>query len=234
MFREANTDETKWVRAPIISYLQACPLPIAQDHIEELREIDPDAVKRAEMLADLDWDDEETDDWEEEEESNDAADEDLEKAFAEEANSSTEDNTGAAADNTGDDDGNSESSDDDGGEANSPADGGSDDSGDGGSPVSTWANGSDEIVAGDHVRVAVETATSGEAARFVSTRTPPDVSNSPEREQLADAATATPLATVGPALPSNMMILGVAFVVCVLLFALCWSVLNGWFEKLLF
>lgn len=61
MFREANSDDTKWVRTPIISYLQACPLPVAKQHIATLREIDPQAVERAEMLADIDWADDEED-----------------------------------------------------------------------------------------------------------------------------------------------------------------------------
>ena len=43
-----NADETSaWVRVPVINYLRVCPLPEAKDKIEELRQIDPDAVKRA-------------------------------------------------------------------------------------------------------------------------------------------------------------------------------------------
>lgn len=58
MFRDCDTDETRWVRTPIISYLQACPKEEARSHIAELREIDPNAAKRADMLAELDWGDE--------------------------------------------------------------------------------------------------------------------------------------------------------------------------------
>lgn len=40
-------ENSSWVRAPIIRYLRACPLPIAKDKIEELKLIDADAVKYA-------------------------------------------------------------------------------------------------------------------------------------------------------------------------------------------
>ncbi|MBX9790943.1 MAG: hypothetical protein K2Y37_18650 [Pirellulales bacterium] len=46
LFKNA-TDETNWVRVPVIHFLKACPLPEAKAHIDELAKIDPDAVKRA-------------------------------------------------------------------------------------------------------------------------------------------------------------------------------------------
>ncbi|HBE66890.1 MAG TPA: hypothetical protein DDW52_01945 [Planctomycetaceae bacterium] len=46
LFKEA-TDETSWVRVPVINYLRACPKPKAKEYLEELKEIDPDAFKRA-------------------------------------------------------------------------------------------------------------------------------------------------------------------------------------------
>ncbi|HWC88057.1 MAG TPA: hypothetical protein VG433_00315, partial [Pirellulales bacterium] len=45
-FKNAD-EESIWVRVPVISYLQACPLPKAKQYIAELAQIDPDAVKRA-------------------------------------------------------------------------------------------------------------------------------------------------------------------------------------------
>jgi hypothetical protein len=50
MFKDAD-DETNWLRVPVITYLQECPLPEAKQHIAELSEIDPDAVRRAEFFA---------------------------------------------------------------------------------------------------------------------------------------------------------------------------------------
>ena len=46
LFKNA-TDETNWVRVPVIHFLKACPLPEAKARIDELAKIDPDAVKRA-------------------------------------------------------------------------------------------------------------------------------------------------------------------------------------------
>jgi hypothetical protein len=46
LFKNA-TEESNWVRVPVINYLRACPLPEAKAQIDELAQIDPDAVKRA-------------------------------------------------------------------------------------------------------------------------------------------------------------------------------------------
>lgn len=46
LFKEADKS-TSWVRVPVVNFLRACPLPEAQEHLEELAKIDPDAVKRA-------------------------------------------------------------------------------------------------------------------------------------------------------------------------------------------
>ena len=78
IFREATTEETSWVRTPIISYLEACPHEKAKQYLAEFCEMDPDAAARARMMAEIDWDDEE-DDWgEEEEEEEEGTEENLE------------------------------------------------------------------------------------------------------------------------------------------------------------
>ena len=46
LYRTAN-DEANWVRVPIVNYMRACPLPEAEGIVQQLREIDPDAVRRA-------------------------------------------------------------------------------------------------------------------------------------------------------------------------------------------
>lgn len=58
MFKDADED-TSWVRVPIASYLRACPKPEAKHHIAELQKIDPDSVKRADFFLMLDGDEEE-------------------------------------------------------------------------------------------------------------------------------------------------------------------------------
>ena len=50
MFKDAEQDNN-YVRVPIISYLRACPLPEAQQYLTELAQLDPDAVRRADFFA---------------------------------------------------------------------------------------------------------------------------------------------------------------------------------------
>ncbi len=49
MFKDAD-DNSNWLRTPVINYLRACPRPEAAGYIEELRKIDPDAVRRADFF----------------------------------------------------------------------------------------------------------------------------------------------------------------------------------------
>ncbi len=61
MFKEADAD-SNWLRVPVITYLRACPKPEAKQYIEELRKIDPESVQRADFFlgvgdSDDDWDD---------------------------------------------------------------------------------------------------------------------------------------------------------------------------------
>jgi hypothetical protein len=65
MFKEAD-EESNWLRVPVVTYLRACPKPEAKGYIEELRKIDPEAVQRADFFlgvgdGDDDWDDEPAD-----------------------------------------------------------------------------------------------------------------------------------------------------------------------------
>ncbi len=46
LFKSAD-EKSSWVRVPVINYLRACPLPVAAEQLEELKELDPDAFKRA-------------------------------------------------------------------------------------------------------------------------------------------------------------------------------------------
>lgn len=46
LFRSAD-EKSSWVRVPVINYLRACPLPAAEASLNELKEIDPAAFKRA-------------------------------------------------------------------------------------------------------------------------------------------------------------------------------------------
>lgn len=46
LFKTAD-DKSSWVRVPVINYLRACPLPVAEQKLNELKELDPAAFKRA-------------------------------------------------------------------------------------------------------------------------------------------------------------------------------------------
>ncbi len=46
LFKSAD-EKSSWVRVPVINYLRACPLPAAETRLDELKEIDPAAFKRA-------------------------------------------------------------------------------------------------------------------------------------------------------------------------------------------
>ncbi len=61
LFKTAD-NQHKWVRVPIIQYLQECPEPAAKTHLAELALLDPDSVKRASFLSNFDFGDEDFDD----------------------------------------------------------------------------------------------------------------------------------------------------------------------------
>lgn len=46
LFKSAD-EKSSWVRVPVINYLRSCPLPEAAKQLEELKELDPAAYKRA-------------------------------------------------------------------------------------------------------------------------------------------------------------------------------------------
>jgi len=49
LFQQAD-EESNWVRVPIVNYMRACPLEEAIEAIKKLEEIDPEAVKRANIF----------------------------------------------------------------------------------------------------------------------------------------------------------------------------------------
>jgi len=52
LFKNAD-DDTSWLRQPIARYLMQCPLPEAQQHLEELRKIDAEAIEQASSVQAL-------------------------------------------------------------------------------------------------------------------------------------------------------------------------------------
>ncbi len=53
MFKDPTANPT-WIRVPIFRYLMECPLPQAKVHLEELKQLDPDAYQRAVFLSKMD------------------------------------------------------------------------------------------------------------------------------------------------------------------------------------
>jgi hypothetical protein len=208
MFK-ATDDQTKWIRVPIVNYLMACPLPEAKTYVEELRKLDPNSVRRAEMMADFDLDD--------------AAD----------AAAPDEPSGGAA-----------KSSETPGA---TPAKPPAKDGGDGASiPSSPDSDSTDESVprvTGSRPvsRYAIDIPVSGTVpGRFVSTVPPvtPAVAEDGPTDGAADAETRPTTGRLGdaqrPAPARTWTILVSSFVGSGVLFVLMWSILCGWFDRLLF
>jgi len=61
IFKDSSDDDS-WIRVPIASYLMACPLPAAKKHLKDLEAIDKASIARAKFLDGLDFDDDEDDD----------------------------------------------------------------------------------------------------------------------------------------------------------------------------
>lgn len=57
LFREAKNDSI-WLRVAIFQYLQTCPLPAAKTKLDELGKLDPKALKRATFFGDFGFTDE--------------------------------------------------------------------------------------------------------------------------------------------------------------------------------
>ncbi|MDG1872647.1 MAG: hypothetical protein P8J27_01955 [Mariniblastus sp.] len=73
MFKEADP-ESNWLRVPVITYLRACPKPEAKTYIAELQKIDPEAVQRADFFLGFDDDEDDWDDDTDDEDKTDDAD----------------------------------------------------------------------------------------------------------------------------------------------------------------
>ncbi len=211
MFKECDSDETRWVRTPIISYLQACPKSEAKTYIEELREIDPDAAKRAEMLAELDWGDDDDDDWDDDSEAEESADDTpaQPKPIPESSTPPKQESKGSGGSDQGQlSAGESEIRTSRPGEAVSlvlkP-------------PVDRY--------------ISTELPSSAASEPQDAADRDQDLGNS----QLArrSVANAPPVAVIVPATPSAIMMLLSALGICGILFLLLWSVLNGTFHRLI-
>ncbi len=239
MFKDCDSDETRWVRTPIISYLQACPHEQAKQHIQTLREIDPDAAKRADMLAELDWGDED-DDWGDEKDtapSQEASDKQPPQPLPE---STADTKQGAGPDGktsqkTGKDKTGKDKTGKDKTGKDKTGDKSGDKSADGpdGSQGLSWAVPNPRRSAYVTTSTAVPSADSSATEVLSGTESPRSLDLS-SNQQLAQRLPATPpAALMVPTTPSTMVILLSVIGICGLLFLLLWTVLDGKFVRLI-
>ena len=227
MFKEAD-DETNWLRVPVITYLRACPKPEAKQYIEELRKIDPDAVRRADFFLDFDDDEEGWGDEEEEEEA-DNANEKAETDPTEKGGTDKQKTPPAKA--------NEKAS-----EGGSKGDGGnvqrlsyqaiSTQITDESTPPSQPHTVKKPIVDGTNGTRQMNTDPAVAVSNSGATVTPEVKVESPKIAQAATAATPVAAATTG--LERTWQIILIPMAVSLIIFVLLWSVFNGWFERLIY
>lgn len=214
MFKESD-DDKRWLRVPIISYLIACPLPEAKGHLAELEKLDPAAVQRARLFGQGFDDDEEDDDdfeYETEEQSQEQSQhqDDGEIDWENKNEAKGEDGEGVKKQEA----------------ANADA-----------SPPSQATE--VPVVA---YKVPIETPKSslGNGATDVSQNavqtadvtTDLDVAHAVSPPNISDNAGKPPIAALVPYL--QLKIIFIPLIVSIVLFALLWSVVSGFFQRLIF
>lgn len=250
MFKEADED-SNWLRVPVISYLNECPKPEAKAYLAELEKIDPDAVRRAAMFSSVF--DEFDDDADDETDVDDADDDETESSASPDETSAGQSTTASdtqfvsiqsdgfrettsgqsdrrhtvrrvsatdigedtkvalsglptVADKDSDDTEATETAEPDAPEANNP----------------DPSNVAETVIA--------ESFTRGQPDQLLkeSDSTPDAVARN------LPAAETVPVAATQPVYNLTLAIILVPMASSVLIFALLWSVVNGWFERLIF
>ena len=224
MFKDAD-DESNWLRVPVITYLRECPKPEAAAYIEELAKIDPDAVTRADFFS------QSLDGFGEEDDSDDEMADD---ETAEESDATAEENTPVADENS-----KLETSKLQGRSVTEPS----------GTQetfaisqtsvkhtvmrIPTEPTDSDEIAQA----LAVNSFDSANVATVATTTAANPVSEVAAGGTAAPAIAGQPAAPVAAMQVSRKLTLGIIFIpmaVSVVLFVVLWSVVSGWFERLIF
>jgi len=220
MFRDA-AGETKWVRTPIASYMFECPGDNAEALVKEFREIDADAVNRAELMANFDaFDDLDLDD-------------DDEVSGEESDDESGKGGVGAGVDSDGDTgDGNTGDGDTGDGDTGDGDSGSKDSVDDSLTVLNVNANQIDDE--SFFVSVDAPTVANSDVGEKTSVNRVSNGTSTTSKTSLAqNAPSAAPLAAVSSPLHWSVVI-GASLLVSLTLFALLWSVINGWFERLIF
>lgn len=225
MFKDADAD-SNWLRVPVITYLRACPKPEAKQYIEELRKIDPESVQRADFFlgvgdSDDDWDD--APETEEQEKEEKIEDKDGKAGTEDETDKHVVKKVTLVPDDRD----------------NLPADTFATEADVANSSFVQTASGTEAVAkSNDSVPPAVATANLATQPNPNST-----VFVSSTAESMAAQTTPAPVAQsvtstapVAAATPANLTwpIILIPMAVSVAIFLLLWSVVNGWFERLIF
>ena len=262
MFKEAD-DESNWLRVPVITYLRACPKPEAQRYIDELQKIDPEAVERADFFLGFDQNDDEEDGWGDGEDSSDVNEEkpDEEKVKSKtESETETDTNSESDADDgshvvrkvpipkgsiSNESNSNSDATQAIGTFAN--------DSVNEPNTETTFAETQTSFVSSEPAAESPELATNSGVnemepdppvnsepsvnpipSTFVSSNSTESLSQ-PVETQVAQSVTPEPnLVAATPQVNLTLPIIFVPMVISGIIFILLWSVVNGWFERLIF
>ena len=219
MFKEADPD-SNWLRVPVITYLRACPKPEAAAYIEELGKIDPEAVERADFFLGFDDDDEDDDDEDDDDEEDGEEEDDDESTPVinqqSELETSSNQNTPATTNDTHV-------------VQKIPVNASQDLT-----PVVVATSAVEAIADGQPGNLAnLNVPVNSQPEAFVSTEAG---SMSAQSSPVVAQAAPAPASTVVVAKVPNLTwpIIFVPMAISVLLFLLLWSVVNGWFERLIF
>ena len=226
LFKQAQDNDSSWLRVPVITYLRACPRPEAKTYIEELRKIDPDAVARADFFLNFE---EGGDDWDDDDP---AADPDADAPSPGESDSEpVEQDT-----------------------REKPIEGGGTAGADPASPAGKDPGENDHVpVEFQPVRVqkpplpedatftvapadgvdpnpsdAIDVSTMGPTGSMSATSVPSTARGT------SRPIPPTPVAASSPRISPSWQIILIPMAFSVAIFVLMWSVLNGWFERLIY
>ena len=227
MFKDAD-EETNWLRVPVITYLRACPKPEAKDYIEELAKIDPDAVRRADFfIGGFEDDDDEEDDEEESDVTAKSEDSDESAEPAEAGDASENDDTSSGSE----DESKTTSFFEDNLESHVVLKVPVDSQNDLGKTTPTDTG---TLAIDEETEPNLPVVSNPSPSTFVTNPTA-NPGSSPGAEQVAQALpTQPPVATVAPSPDLTWSIIFVPMGVCLIIFVLLWSVVNGWFERLIY
>ncbi len=249
MFKEAEED-SNWLRVPVITYLRACPMPQADAHIEELRKIDPEAVKRADFFLGFD---EEEDDWGDED---DTPEEDTKDKETSDKETSDKDAVEDEDESTGEQDSTKKDANVTFASSTSQtyvakkvpldetlelqSENSSEIQGDSAQGTFATYPAGTEAVAGDSAAseaTATKTLTAGpnsSPAVFVSNSADSMAAKQPTPQVAQSTPVPTPVAAAEPVRNLTLAIIFVPMFISIAIFVLLWSVVNGWFERLIF